>query len=145
MNLSSPSVEQLRISKILGDDIRKDCTHFQDVERTHCLGWEIPRQNTRWVNSNTASKPWKINMEPTIHPFRKETDLPKLPWLCSMLIFRGVTNLQIPPICLWLLRRDFVKFSHTKPPEIRSHHAAIQLIPLLIKIHGSIWTVAKKH
>ena len=34
--------------------------------------------------------PWKINMEPTNHPFRRETDLPIPPWLCSMLIFRGV-------------------------------------------------------
>ena len=34
--------------------------------------------------------PWKINMEPTNHPFRKENDLPNPHDYVSMLIFRGV-------------------------------------------------------
>ena len=39
--------------------------------------------------------PWKINMEPINPPFRKENDQSsKPPWLCSMLIFRGVSNLS---------------------------------------------------
>ena len=32
--------------------------------------------------------PWKINMEPTNHPFRRKW-CSKPPWLCSILIFRG--------------------------------------------------------
>ena len=30
--------------------------------------------------STVSSTPWKINMEPTNHPFRKENNLPKPPW-----------------------------------------------------------------
>ena len=30
------------------------------------------------MNSGYAVTPWKINMEPTNHPFRKENDLPNL-------------------------------------------------------------------
>ena len=43
--------------------------------------------------------PWKINMEPTNHPFRKENDLIQTSreLLFSMLIFRGV---HIPIILL---------------------------------------------
>ena len=29
-------------------------------------------------NRITSTTPWKINMEPTNHPFRKENDLPNL-------------------------------------------------------------------
>ena len=36
--------------------------------------------------------PWKINMEPTNHPFRKRKWSSKPPLLCSMLIFRGVCS-----------------------------------------------------
>ena len=32
------------------------------------------QKNTIWEKST----PWKINMEPTNHPFRKENDLPNL-------------------------------------------------------------------
>ena len=30
------------------------------------------------VEMSIMSTPWKINMEPTNHPFRKENDLPNL-------------------------------------------------------------------
>ena len=43
-----------------------------------------------WKIKIVKYTPWKINMEPTNHPFSKENDLPKPPWWCSMLIFRGV-------------------------------------------------------
>ena len=57
----------------------------------------------RWVESTRDSRnrwgeqlevtrrttPWKINMEATNHPFRRENSS-KPPWFCSMLIFRGV-------------------------------------------------------
>ena len=34
-------------------------------------------------------------LEPTNHPFRKENGSSKPPWLCSMLIFRGVDGSEI--------------------------------------------------
>ena len=36
--------------------------------------------------------PWKINMEPENHLFEKENHLQNLPFLGSMLIFRGVQH-----------------------------------------------------
>ena len=37
--------------------------------------------------------PWKINMEPTNHPLRKENDLNQTSMImCKMLIFRGVSQ-----------------------------------------------------
>ena len=55
------------------------------------LSWQSRGIATRQLDQNMIlTTPWKINMEPTNHPFRKENALPKLkpPWLCSMLIFR---------------------------------------------------------
>ena len=40
--------------------------------------------------------PWKINMEPTNHPFRKENDLPNLHDYVPWLIFKGVSP-KLPP------------------------------------------------
>jgi len=37
-----------------------------------------PRTGKLKPSSETPSTPWKINMEPTNHPFRKENDLPNL-------------------------------------------------------------------
>ena len=53
-----------------------------------------PGQRDPYWKTKVHLTPWKINMEPTNHPFRKENDLPNLhcPWSCSMLIFRGVRN-----------------------------------------------------
>ena len=42
--------------------------------------------------------PWKINMKPTNHPFRKEHDLPNPHVPSSMLIFRGVSPLFPRPV-----------------------------------------------
>jgi len=43
----------------------------------------VPRTGARWnphldVNIRKIRTPWKINMEPTNQPFRKEHDLPNL-------------------------------------------------------------------
>jgi len=73
---------------------------------------EIPR-NLRWfsqkddvfpaseelkrphVHQISTSSPWKINMEPTNHPFRQENDLPNLREdMFQPLIFRGVGELK---------------------------------------------------
>ena len=35
-------------------------------------------RNGRWLIGRWVVTPWKINMEPTNHPFRKEIDLPNL-------------------------------------------------------------------
>ena len=51
-----------------------------------------------WKIKIVKYTPWKINMEPTNHPFRKENDLPKPPWWCSMLIFRGVDYNRSYPV-----------------------------------------------
>ena len=42
--------------------------------------------------------PWKINMEPTNHPFGKENDLNQTSMImCKMLIFRGVLHMEDSP------------------------------------------------
>ena len=43
------------------------------------------------VPNSSSSTPWKINMEPTNHPFRRQNDLNQTSMIMSpMLIFRGV-------------------------------------------------------
>ena len=50
---------------------------------------ELPKGGI--CDSSLEATPWKINMETTNHPFRKENDLNQTSReLCSMLIFRGV-------------------------------------------------------
>ena len=40
--------------------------------------WGYPDSNPKPLGPQTTDLPWKINMEPTNHPFRKENDLPNL-------------------------------------------------------------------
>ena len=54
---------------------------------------------------NWEGTPWKINMEHTNHPFRKENDLR----LCSMLIFQGVLFQGLHP---WPRSRPLVLQVH---------------------------------
>ena len=50
------------------------------------LVYSFGQVNLKWTT------PWKINMEPTNHPFRKESKSSKPPWLCSTKnLHRGVS------------------------------------------------------
>jgi len=64
-----------------------------------------------WISMNNLSSPyvllihtpWKIDMEPTNHPFRKENYLNQTSMImCKLLIFRGVdshkSSLQLKPL-----------------------------------------------
>ena len=44
----------------------------------HGLYFHREKQNPSKFLPNVTPTPWKINMEPTNHPFRKENDLPNL-------------------------------------------------------------------
>ena len=50
------------------------------VEKTDRGGDELPTQTLQAYKTNSSKlpTPWKINMEPTKHPFRNENDLPNL-------------------------------------------------------------------
>ena len=53
--------------------------------------WTTPPSKGQGVfKEKIGYTPWKINVEPTNHPLRKGKWSSKPPWLCSMLIFRGV-------------------------------------------------------
>ena len=45
-------------------------------------------------SDRNASTPWKVNMEPTNHPYRKENHLPKPTWLCFMFYLQGCTFIK---------------------------------------------------
>ena len=49
-----------------------------------------PFLNNQYNGIPKSNTPWKINMEPTNHPFRKENDLPNLHEDMFHVIFRGV-------------------------------------------------------
>ena len=55
------------------------------------IRWEpVDNETIRIRTDQPVDTLWKINMEPTNHPFKKGTWSSKPPWLCSMLIFKGV-------------------------------------------------------
>ena len=60
--------------------------HFLTSNFHHFESWETPRPPTglaSWpaVKGRFSTKPWKINMEHTNHPFRKENDLNQAPMM----------------------------------------------------------------
>ena len=78
--------------------------------------------------------PWKINMEPTNHPFRKENDLRKTSRImCKMLIFRCVG--WLPPTKLrnqHLFHAD--KSSSFSPQLVSAPGAAASKRPVAVHV-----------
>ena len=59
----------------------------------HWVYWHFTLQAQLKKKVENTSTPWKINMEPRNQPFRKRKWSSKPPWLCSMLIFQGVSHI----------------------------------------------------
>ena len=84
------------------------------VETFRDFSFIMPRSTQRGWRLAKTSTPWKINMEPTNHPFRKENDLPNLHDHVPAVNLPGCTQLS-------------VKCGHTP-----------QLIPETIQVAGGI-------
>ena len=83
---------RISATKTLGASLLGDAPRLRlDFLVFPCWHWGITGYTMKKISSKYVYTPWKIKMEPTNHPFRKEIGLPNLhDWLCSMLIFRGV-------------------------------------------------------
>ena len=67
-----------------------------------------------------VNTPWKINMEPTNHPFRKENDLNQTSMIMVQpFIFQGVGDETLPSY-LGIINQLSMEVPQTSPPEVWS-------------------------
>ena len=84
----------------------------------------VQQKHQQPQNQSTKSTPWKINMEPTNHPFRKEHDLNHTSMIMFQpLIFRGVRSWFLPvlPFRETWLERETLRLSCAESPRCDSN------------------------